>query len=810
MADITCPVCGEINSADQEFCQYCQSRLQPLTGPLKGADAPITPGQFPTKKVTADLEPILPQWLRDARDKARKNAEEQAEQESKPEPETGASAPDLLAGLQSQKAEDEEETPDWLANITGSKSKSKKTETGSTEVHWVELGKPNEFMQEGEEPSISATQEPTESAGEESLPPWLAGTEPAEGGADELTAWLREAESPRAEPPAQEPSPRTESDSGSSDAFPRSSEELPDWLKNLQEEKPVSSEVPQMESPLPEEKSDSDWLKEIQNQQAESGLESAEKEEPFSTELPAWLKDQAAPSDSSLGGVPDWLQAPSSPAFISEVPEQKAEQENIPDWLKAAAPESSVFSEEPAAPIPSETPDWLASLQKDAEAQAFEPEKPEEGEPPPAFVEDALSDLNAEALFTEMPDWLSNAGTAEPPSTPSGVPSSPPAPSSEALTPGELPSWVQAMRPIETSQAEAPLSTSGDQTLETRGPLAGLQGVLPAIPGIGPSSKPKAYSIKLQATEEQQAHSALLEQVLAAETAPEPITSFSPLATQRGLRWLLAFLLLVIVSGVLFLRTHVFSLPVGETDEIRNARLITENIPQNTPVLVVVDYEPALTGEMEAIAAPLLDHLIILRHPVLVFISTSPTGGLLAERLLSGPLQDRGYQRGTQYLNLGFLPGGLTGVRSFAQDPVAAAPLNIDRAPAWIGTPLESLTSFSQFSAMIMITDNAESARTWIEQTNSSRGAMPVLVASSAQAAPMIEPYYNSGQVSGVVSGLYGGAIFEQNNSGWPGFARTYWDTFSLGMILAIVLIIAGGLWNLALGLRDRAAAEGT
>lgn len=807
MADITCPVCGEINSSDQEFCQFCQSRLQPLTGALKGADAPITPGQIPTKKVTAELEPILPQWLRDARDKARRNAEEQASRPPEPLPPADASPPDLLAGLQSQKGEDEEETPDWLSNITGSKSKPKKADTGSTEVHWVELGKPNEFTQE-EEPSISATQAPIESTDEDSLPPWLTGIEPAEGGVDELTAWLHEAESQREGPSAQEPSPATESDFGTPEAFSGSSEELPVWLKNLQEEKPASTEIPQMESPFTEEKSDSDWLNDMQTQQSETGLESAEKEEPFSTEVPDWLKDATTSSDSGPGDVPAWLQPPSSPAFISEEPVEKAPQEDVPDWLKAAAPKSSVFSEEPAAPIPTETPDWLASLQKDADARAFEPEKSEEGAPP-AFVEDSLANLSTESLFTEMPDWLSNAGNAESPSTPLGAPSSQPTAGSEAITPGELPSWVQAMRPIETSAGETPVSVSGDQTLETRGPLAGLQGVLPVIPGIGASSKPKAHSIKLQATEEQLAHSTLLEQVLAAETAPEPITSFSPLATQRGLRWVLALLLLFIVSSLLFLHTQTFSLPVGETDEIRNARLAIEGISENVPVLVVMDYEPALTGEMEATAAPLLDHLIILRHPVLAFISTSPTGGLLAERLFSGPLQDRGYQRGTQYLNLGYLPGGLAGVRSFAQNPVAAAPFNIDRAPAWIGTPLESVNSLSRFAAMIVITDNAESARTWLEQTNTSRGAMPVVVVSSAQAAPMLEPYYDSHQVNGVVSGLYGGAIFEQNNAGRPGLARTYWDTFSIGMFLAIALILVGGLWNLTLGLRDRAAAEG-
>lgn len=128
MSDIIkCPVCGEDNFDDQEFCQSCNSRLRPSS---------VTPGQAPTKKNTAELEPILPQWLRDARDQSRQAAgldspqNEELNQQQMP-PEVHASGMDLLAGLHSQAGDDaEEETPDWLASITGVNNKSKKTCTG--------------------------------------------------------------------------------------------------------------------------------------------------------------------------------------------------------------------------------------------------------------------------------------------------------------------------------------------------------------------------------------------------------------------------------------------------------------------------------------------------------------------------------------------------------------------------------------------------------------------------------------------------------------------------------------------------------
>jgi hypothetical protein len=171
-----------------------------------------------------------------------------------------------------------------------------------------------------------------------------------------------------------------------------------------------------------------------------------------------------------------------------------------------------------------------------------------------AFSDDSLSKGDMDSLFTEMPDWL--AGVASEQAGPTGIPGD-----SNVIAPGSLPSWVEAMRPVESSIARS--DVVGDQELETRGPLAGLQGVLPAVPFLGPSSKPKAYSIKLTASEEQQAHAGLLEEVLAAETIPVPITSQKQVASQRLLRLMIAVLLIVALAIPVIAGTQIFGLPAN-------------------------------------------------------------------------------------------------------------------------------------------------------------------------------------------------------------------------------------------------------
>jgi hypothetical protein len=930
MADvIKCPACGKNNLPDQEFCQHCLSRLQPLTGNLKGEDGSLKPGQIPTKKNTSELEPILPQWLREARSSGRKTSAEEAAQQA-PELNPASSGADLLAGLQAQRQSqdgNEEDTPDWLANITGETPKTQKPQTESSDVRWVELGDKNDFAQS--EPA-------------DATPDWLiemTSSAPQFSEKDEMTNWSQDAgDVKKSQEPAQPISfdtplsvqPAAESqdwlhsmvsddralftDSDSAvDESPISSD-TPDWLRAMAAESdaqnvgesvppPASSDTPDWmramaaesdaqkvsETVPPPVSSDTpDWLRAMA---AESDAQNVGESvtPPAFSDTPDWLStmemdtqektqsaDSASSSEtgmgesaavfSSIGDTPDWLKGlesntslsdqdwlkglqadkseqpaqDSTPAWASAAPTPApeeplpvvSEQEDdaaldLPSWLKAAAPQSSIFDEPeveqkmpPPVPSTSDTSDWL---------EAFKSADMPEGQPVPAFSEEVPVDsappaskdipktgADKDALFTDMPDWLSIVDdTAASESMPE------PITNVDAISPGDLPSWVQAMRPVDAVVPElASTSLSDSKVFESRGALAGLQGVLPAAAGFLPTSKPKAYSIKLQASEEQQSHALLLEQILAAETAPVPIGSFSVLATSRGLRWFLAFLFFVVLTAVLFMRTQIFAMPVGfPAEEVSALNIVKDSIPEDARVLVMFDYEPSRAGEVEAAAVPMFDQLIRSRHPRLTFISTNATGAILAERFISsGPLAEIGYQSGSQYLNLGYLPGGQVGIRAFAENPAQTAQYPFLQnsnfldfsIPAQSQTfpPLEGVSSLSNFGALILITDDADSARAWIEQTTPTRGAVPFVVVSSAQAAPMIQPYYSSKQISGLVSGLHGGVLFEQNNEGRSDTVRRYWDAYSIGMLLAMALMLGGGLLNLALGLRDRALAR--
>lgn len=940
MSEIKCPMCSKPNPAELDVCQYCEARLKPLTDELSRSQPPIHPGEEPTDMDTGQLEPILPQWLREVRQQARESAEESAEQapaeEEAVQPEETA---DLLAGLQSQ-SEDDEEIPDWLAGLRGEAGQASSEETSTEDddlaalkrmlgeetpspreaealPDWISDLGPGETDQTKEDelstfPADDAIEDAAQT--EPQIPAsgsdfsWQADFETdsgpqADSAADdalfdtELPAWLQGADETSKDQvegdlpawiSAEESGPVSEGE----EATPPASEgDMPDWLSSLGEENAEVAPQPGTEQPAVQ--STTDWLSSLGGETVESspqqedvqpavehdlpdwvsaaGEESLEGipqketgESAVSDDMPDWLSalgDEGAevipPQEESQpaaeGDLPDWISSPaeeSLEAVSQEEAEEPVASGDVPDWLAALGEEGSEVSRQEEAQQPGETPDWLSALGEEgvaaeetapgaetsqpavegempdwlasmgeetseAEQPALETPALEEAEPvvesgtAPAFVDDEGKPISAddvEAIFSmDMPEWLSDAeGLVE-----SGTLAASTEAQGDDLRPADLPSWVQAMRPVESVISEAEGDAVEEQPMEERGPLAGLRGVLPAVPGVGPSSKPKAYSIKLQASEDQQANATLLEQMLAEEIHPKPVGAQKVVLTQRLLRWVIAALLLLAV--IIGNGTRINPIPTNVPLETSAALDYIRNIlPANAPVLLIFDYEAALAGELEASAAPLADLMLTLKAPRLSLLASTPTGSGLAERFMRILQTDREYERDKNFTNLGYLPGGAAGVLAFSSDPLTTKPLTTTGANARATEALQGVEKLSNFNAIILLTDNVETARIWIEQTESERGETPLLVISSAQSGPMILPYYQSGQVAGMVTGLDGSAPIEQwSNSGRPGMVRRYWDAYGFGLLTAVVMITLGSLWSLVSGWQARRKEQG-
>jgi hypothetical protein len=119
---------------------------------------------------------------------------------------------------------------------------------------------------------------------------------------------------------------------------------------------------------------------------------------------------------------------------------------------------------------------------------------------------------------------------------------------------------------------------------------------------------------------------------------------------------------------------------------------------------------------------------------------------------------------------------------------------------------LNNIHTLADFALLVVATENPETARMWIEQVRTVVPNIPIVMALSAQAEPLVRPYYDASpqQVQGLLGG-YSAAVLYDTALGRTTATAAMWSPFAAGLTAAIFLMVIGLLVNLLLGYLARA-----
>jgi len=596
-----------------------------------------------------------------------------------------------------------------------------------------------------------------------------------------------------------------------------SDEEVPDWLKGIeaetsQEPQPVSNAGDQ-----PKEEEDADWLKKLEGWQPATPVVEPTDSEPSepavepNSEEPTQPKTQV--ESASNGENPDWLQefmqdsnTPTevnaepdavNPAPFIESPESQpfpileiSNEESVEEKPGEEIPiieepvESTVVSElEKEKPIQTESaaeePDWLS------EFKALNPDQDLASQVIPVAQPDNLpkSAFNDE----EVLDWMS---------TPEATPAAQQEPEAEAepvdgIEKASLPPWLQALRPNKKA-AEPDVQAKPD----AKSPLAGIE---EALGGGGLNqlyTRPETYGSNLTISDSQNARAQALRNVIAQSNWDHQ----EPIEAKKPNTWVLRLLICILVLAAVILPTFIHTLPT-QTPTLYPPEVVDtfnglNDLTAESPILVAADFDGSLYGELSLASQAVIEQLMS-KGISLTTLSTTPVGATLMQEILAkAELNQTGYAASEKTGNLGYLPGGSMGLQALAGDPISAMPLNTQLQPAWQNENLKNIKTLADFGALIVITENADTARYWIEQVQPVLGDTPIYVIISAQSAPLLQPYYDSQQINGYIAGMNGAAVFEQL-AGKPGPASQNYPAYQVTLILAAVLVFLGGVITL-------------
>jgi hypothetical protein len=201
-----------------------------------------------------------------------------------------------------------------------------------------------------------------------------------------------------------------------------------------------------------------------------------------------------------------------------------------------------------------------------------------------------------------------------------------------------------------------------------------------------------------------------------------------------------------------------------------------EQLQAGDTVLMVVEYGPAYADEMNAMAEALLEHLQE-REVSLRLASTLPEGTGLSHAAVTAV-----YGSDDVVLGRTYLVNQMPGVAGYLQSP-----------------------DVQSAAHLVVLASRPSRIRWWVEQNAALAGVnganpLPISVAASASAGPLISPYLDRTMVDGWIIGLPQTLTYRElrgfDNASYAGIP----DVLMLAHWVAAGFLLFGLLYYLALG----------
>jgi hypothetical protein len=468
--------------------------------------------------------------------------------------------------------------------------------------------------------------------------------------------------------------------------------------------------------------------------------------------------------------------------------EDLGEDEDVPDWLhrirqRASDEEDSVG--EITQKI-SAAKDSLESDKRTTQRENFESWIQKLRSPIGGFVagelkEEGLGEDDEESqeeVRDKEPDWLEKIRKAE---GKTGLRETQDQPDQGD---NSLLNWLVTLedeeKDIAETEGESPEEgdeTLGEDTRETK--IVESE----AAPAVSLDEGPFAGSIppRLTITDEEQAQADQLTSTIMDESTPRPIRKLVRRSPLGAARFFFAILLIASLSLSLFLVRTSSNQPIAI--QPHDAGLINwvEDLTKGASILIIFDYQPAYASEINLIASPILEELAV-RDSEISIISSSVSGHLLYRQLFN----TIGVLETVSVSDLGYFPIGAYG----------AFGLGMESSANWqiTGLPESSKELPDEgFDGILILSDTFDGSKAWIEQLTILMPETPINLLVSAQAAPMLRPYFDSGQIAGMVSGIKGGVILETELSGQTS-SPLRWQTYQIGLMILMGVMVIGAI----------------
>jgi hypothetical protein len=237
------------------------------------------------------------------------------------------------------------------------------------------------------------------------------------------------------------------------------------------------------------------------------------------------------------------------------------------------------------------------------------------------------------------------------------------------------------------------------------------------------------------------------------------------------------------------------------SQEVRTGFDEMEQLQPGAKVLVPCDYDPPSAPELQPMAIATFKYCLE-NDLKFIILGLWPQGPQQANAALADaigrPLTDtivyngKNWVYGRDWVNLGFQAGNELVIQRMGSSIPAAFPRD------YRGIPLEELPlmggvqNFDNVDFVVNISAGYPGIYEWV-QFGVDRFGVALFGGTTAVQAPLVYPYYGSGQLRGIMGGLKGAAEFEKLVK-MRGRATQFMLSQSFAHIIVIIFIIVGNV----------------
>jgi hypothetical protein len=234
-----------------------------------------------------------------------------------------------------------------------------------------------------------------------------------------------------------------------------------------------------------------------------------------------------------------------------------------------------------------------------------------------------------------------------------------------------------------------------------------------------------------------------------------------------------------------------------------------------------MDFDPASTPELAPFARSVLVHLK-RKHAKIIIVTLWPYAPPLVHKYVGEVLTkaigkkddandplNKIYERKTDFVFLGYKEGKTTVINNMGQSIPTQFPTDYEGEPLSALPIMQGVSSLQDFKAgglLVLISAGQPGAKEYVQLL--TRYNLPIVVSTTAVSKTELQPYYSSGQISGLVAGMQGAAEYEllvdppNMNTGRRGL-----DVLNVGTLVIILAIVLGNVIYFNEKRRTRGAA---